>query len=90
MEIINITDKYHPSYIWESFRSLKAMHAFSIQFVKNVADLYDGLTRRRNIDRNSSGFSLDDAPILGLLMPDTRLFQAFDNLQVVNTAAKAR
>lgn len=62
-EIINITQKYQPSYIEESFRSLGAMHVFSAQFVKDVADLYDALTRIKNVERNSSGFSFDDAPI---------------------------
>ena len=88
-EIINITQKYQPSYIEESFRSLRAMHVFSAQFVKDVADLYDALTRIRNVERNSSGFSLDDAPILGLLVRISKLLREIvgyyekDNAEII-------
>ncbi|SDF50007.1 hypothetical protein SAMN05216337_105836 [Bradyrhizobium brasilense] len=88
-EIINITQKYQPSYIEESFRSLRAMHVFSAQFVKDVAALYDALTRIRNIDRNSSGFSFDDAPILGLLVRISKLLREIvgyyekDNAEII-------
>lgn len=88
-EIINITNKYQPSYIEESLRSLGALHNLSVQFFKDVADLYDALTRLRNIDRNSSGFSLDDAPILGLLVRISKLLREIvsyyekDNAEII-------
>src|SRR5258708_34227066 len=88
-ELIDITQKYQPSYIEESFRSLPAMHVFSTQFVKDVADLYDALTRLRNVERNKSGFSLEDAPILGLLVRISKLLREIvayyeqDNAEII-------
>jgi hypothetical protein len=41
---------------------------FALTFYKDVAEIYDCLTRVRNVGRNPTGFSLDDAPILGLLV----------------------
>lgn len=67
-ELINITAKYQPLYIEEHFQSLERLHAFSLQFFKDVAELYDVLTRVKNIERNPTGYSIDDAPILGLLV----------------------
>jgi hypothetical protein len=43
------------------------INRFTAVFVKDVSEIYDCITRIRNVDRNPTGFSLDDAPILGLL-----------------------
>lgn len=48
--------------------SLKDLNRFALTFYKHVAEIYDCLTRVRNVGRNPIGFSLDDAPILGLLV----------------------
>jgi hypothetical protein len=48
-------------------------------FVKDVAEIYDCITRIRNIERNPTGFSLDDAPILGLL---TRIWKLLKEIVV--------
>jgi hypothetical protein len=66
-ELVAITQKYQPEYIEHGFKSLDNLQAFSIIFFKDVSEIYDCLTRIKNTDRNPTGFSIDDAPILGLL-----------------------
>lgn len=72
-EFERITEKYEPSYIESSFSSLAGLHEFSVTFYKDLADLYDALSRLKNVDRNPTGFSIDDAPILGLLVRISKL-----------------
>jgi hypothetical protein len=67
-EIQRITDKYDAAYVRERFDSLEGINQFGLTFYKDVAEIYDCLTRAKNIERNPTGFSLDDAPILGLLV----------------------
>lgn len=67
-ELQSITEKYQPEYIGESFSSLDGVNRFALTFYKDVAEIYDCLTRLKNIERNPSGFSIDDAPVLGLLV----------------------
>lgn len=70
-----ITEKYQSSYIEHHFSSLKGVHDFSTVFFKDVAEIYDALTRVRNIERNPSGFSINDAPVLGLLVRISKLLK---------------
>lgn len=72
-ELVEITTKYQPAYIEHCFSSLAGLHEFSITFYKDVGDLYDALTRLKNVDRNPTGFSIDDAPVLGLLVRISKL-----------------
>src|ERR1700741_179430 len=72
-ELQQITGKYNPDYVREGLESLDSLKRFSLVFFKDVAEIYDCLTRLKNVERNPSGFSLDDAPILGLLVPITKL-----------------
>lgn len=67
-ELQSITEKYQPEYIGKSFSSLEGVNSFALTFYKDVAEIYDCLTRLKNIERNPSGFSIDDAPVLGLLV----------------------
>ena len=67
-EILKITGKYDEAFIKEGLTSLEALNKFALTFYKDVAEIYDCITRIRNIERNPKGFSLDDAPILGLLV----------------------
>ncbi|MEX2644338.1 MAG: hypothetical protein WD270_12850 [Acetobacterales bacterium] len=67
-KIRTVTDKYDESYIGESLQSLEELNRFALTFCKDVASLYDCLTRIKNVERNPSVFSLDDAPVLGLLV----------------------
>ena len=74
-EFNNITAKYQPAYIDEGLSSLEKLKQFAFTFYDDVAELYDCLTRLKNVHRNPSGFSLDDAPILGLLVRIAKLLK---------------
>lgn len=74
-EFTNLIAKYQPDYIGRHFGSLEGLHAFSLQFVKDVANMYDAMTRIRNTQRNPSGYSIDDAPIFGLLVRISKLLR---------------
>jgi hypothetical protein len=67
-ELRTITDKYQSDYITEGMASLDNLNKFALVFFKDVAEIYDCLTRIKNPERNSNGFSINDAPILGLLV----------------------
>ena len=66
-EIETIISRYDEAYVSDSLRSLEDINKFTGTFVKDVAEIYDCITRVRNIQRNPTGFDLEDAPILGLL-----------------------
>jgi hypothetical protein len=89
IEFNQIIQKYQPPYIEKHFSSLEGLHTFSIQFFKDVANIYDALTRVRNIERNPTGYSIDDAPILGLLVRISKLlkecvkYHEQDNAEVI-------
>lgn len=78
-EIHEIISRYDETYVSESLKSLKEINRFTGTFVKDVAEIYDCITRVRNVDRNPTGFSLDDAPILGLL---TRIWKLLKEIVV--------
>ena len=44
-------------------------------FFKDVAEILDILSRLRQVERNPNGFSIDDAPILGLLVRTWKLLK---------------
>lgn len=67
-EIRSVTEKYDEAYLKAGLDNLVSLKMFSLTFYKDVAAIYDCITRLRNIERNPSGFSIDDAPILGLLV----------------------
>jgi hypothetical protein len=67
-EIRRITEKYDDAYVSQGLGSLEAINKFALVFYRDVAEIYDALTRIKNVERNPTGFSLDDAPILGLLV----------------------
>lgn len=68
IELVKITQKYDEAFIREGLSSVEELNNFALTFYKDVAEIYDGISRIRNIERNPNGFSLDDAPILGLLV----------------------
>ena len=63
-----LSEKYDEAFIREGLTSLEVLNKFALTFYKDVAELYDCITRVRNIERSPKGFSLDDAPVLGLLV----------------------
>lgn len=67
--------KYNKIDIPKIGSELEELHEFSSTFFRDVAEVYDILTRIKNTDRNPSGFSLVDAPILGLLVKICKLLR---------------
>ncbi len=69
-EIKDVLKKYNKPFIQESLHSgsVERINDFAFVFAKDVAEIYDAITRIRNTKRNPTGFSLDDAPILGPLV----------------------
>lgn len=67
-EIEKIIEKYDASYVRDGLGSVDALNAFALTFYKDVAEIYDCISRVKNVERNPTGFTLDDAPILGLLV----------------------
>lgn len=89
-EINNITKKYDESYISENLKTIEDINKFAAVFFKDVAEIYDCITRVRNLDRNPSGFSLEDAPILGLLtrvwklLKEIIIYYERDNAEIIS------
>lgn len=67
-EIADLLQKYDEPYIQKNLHSATDVTAFATTFYKDVAELYDCITRVKNTERNPDGYSLVDAPILGLLV----------------------
>lgn len=67
-EIRQIIEKYDTTYVEQIGTSPEDLNRFTLAFYKDVAEIYDCLTRIKNVERNPTGFSIDDAPILGLLV----------------------
>lgn len=67
-EIQNVITKYDDAYISKNLQSVDDVNRFAAIFYKDVAEIYDCITRVKNVDRNPTGFSPYDAPILGLLV----------------------
>jgi hypothetical protein len=89
-EIFGLTDKYDPVYVRQGFASLEDLNRFALVFFKDVAEIYDGVSRVKNVERNPTGFDLDDAPILGLLVRTWKLLKEVityyerDNAQIIS------
>jgi hypothetical protein len=75
-EFRNILAKYDAPYVEAHFHTATDINKFATTFYKDAAEIYDCLTRVRNLDRNPVGFSLEDAPILGLLVRMWKLLKA--------------
>jgi hypothetical protein len=89
-EIFKITEKYNPDFVNEGLSSLASINRFALNFYKDVAEVYDHLTRVKNVERNPTGFDLADAPILGLLVRIWKLLREVikyyeqDNAQIIS------
>lgn len=89
-EIRKILDKYNAAtYVPDALDSLEGINKCALAFYKDVAEIYDCLTRIKNVERNPTGFSLDDAPILGLLVRVWKLlkevirYYEMDNAEII-------
>ena len=78
-EIEKIISRYDEEYVGKSLRSLDEINRFTGTFVRDVAEIYDCITRIRNVDRTPAGFCLEDAPILGLLTRVWKLLKEIVN-----------
>ncbi|HLD77049.1 MAG TPA: hypothetical protein VI861_02835 [Rickettsiales bacterium] len=67
-EFKKILDSYANLNIEKEISSFEGLISFSTKFYKDVAEIYDSVTRIRNVKRNPSGFNFNDAAILGLLI----------------------
>jgi len=82
-------EKYEDRLLREHFEDLDDINRFAIQFYRDVAEIYDCLSRVKNHERNPSGYSLDDAPIIGLLvriwklLKETIRYHVEDNAEFV-------
>lgn len=89
-EIEKTISRYDEAYVSESLRSLDDINRFTGTFVKDVAEIYDCITRMRNIERNPTGFDLKDAPILGLLtriwklLKEIVIYYEKDNAEIIS------
>ena len=67
-EIRDIIIKYQNIKIEDELSDFDRLINFSANFYADVAEIYDAVTRIRNVQRNPSGFDYNDAAILGLLI----------------------
>ena len=74
-EIQNILAKYDRAYLKRLFASTREASQLALAFFEDVAEILDVLTCLRNGERNPTGFSIDDAPILGLLVRTRKLLE---------------
>src|SRR6516162_3851469 len=89
-EIREIIAKYDDVFVREGLNSLEGVNKFALAFYKDVAEIYGCLTRIKNVERNPSGFTLDDARILGLLVRVWKLLKEIiryyeeDNAEIIS------
>jgi hypothetical protein len=75
IELQKIFAKYRDMNIPIVGSNIDELNNFSKIFFADVADIYNILTRMKNVERNPVGFSYDDAPILGLLVKISKLLR---------------
>jgi len=89
-EIAKVTEKYDEEYIRQNFIDATSINTFALSFFRDAADIYDAMTRVRNVERNPNGFDLNDAPILGLLVRVWKLLKEVlkyyeqDNAEIIS------
>ena len=74
-EIQDILAKYDRAHLERLLASTPEADQLASAFFKDVAEILDILSRMRNAERNPSGFSIDDAAILGLLVRTWKLLK---------------
>ena len=67
-ELREILIKYKDMDFDEKLGNFDSLVNFSAVFYRDVAEIYDAVTRTRNLGRNPIGFQINDAAILGLLV----------------------
>ena len=74
-EIEEILAKYEGDYIAGLLAANPGADRLRLAFYREVAEILDILSRMKNVERNPTGFSIDDAPILGLLVRTWKLLK---------------
>ena len=74
-EIQNILAKYDRAYLKRLFASTPEADQLALAFFEDVAEILKIITQLKNVERNPTGFSIDDAPILGLLIRTWKLLK---------------
>ena len=89
-EIIDIVEKHKSINIKQYLKSKEGLKEYSTIFYEDVAEIYDAVSRIKNIKRNPSGFTLNDAAVLGLLVRIWKLLKEVvkyykdDNSQIIS------
>ena len=74
-EIEEIHAKYEGDYIAGLLAANPGADRLRLAFYRDVAEILDILSSMKNVERNPTGFSIDDAPILGLLVRTWKLLK---------------
>ena len=74
-EIEEILAKYKIDYVARVLAANQGANRLKLAFYRDVAEILDILSRMKNVERNPTGFSIDDAPILGLLVRTWKLLK---------------
>ena len=74
-EIERILAKYDRDYLARFADATPDADRMALVFYEDLAEILELLTRMKNVEQNPSGFSIDDAPILGLLVRTWKLLK---------------
>ena len=74
-EIQAILAKYDRDYLVRFVPATPEADRLALAFYEDVAEILELLSRMKNVERNPAGFSIDDAPILGLLVRTWKLLK---------------
>ena len=74
-EIEEILAKYKIDYVARVLAANQGANRLKLAFYRDVAEILDILSCMKNVERNPTGFSIDDAPILGLLVRTWKLLK---------------
>ena len=74
-EIQSILAKYESDYLVRFAASTPEVDRLALAFYEDVAEILEILSRMKNVERNPTGFSIADAPILGLLVRTWKLLK---------------
>lgn len=89
-ELIDIIEKQKKIDFRKYLTSKEGLKEFSTLFYQDVAEIYDIVTRIKNTERNPTGFTFNDAAILGLLVRIWKLLKEVvtyyknDNAQIIS------
>lgn len=74
-EIHTILAKYQRDYCTRLLAPTPEAKQLALTFYRDVAEILDILSRMKHVERNPTGFSINDAPILGLLVRTWKLLK---------------